>query len=521
MVEKRSARQKEVQSGTRSRLKGAELDRARVAAVAAFHGGQSLKAVAGQVGAHLTVVRRWWKAEFGETLMKQRAKDLQRAKTAANNRARMGPRELEEVDALCSGCGETFRTNRLSIARSSRLLCSECRGTDRKTDRECLVCGAPCVGARGLSSHVRHRCEAGDEAHRVWKAGQEDLRWSSKVEDDDYVRCRECGFRGETLASHLKSHGLTAEGYRNKHDGALIRARGLTERRSVAQAEAWEKASRKGARKQIECPDCDVVHEVSMFLALEMHETRCEDCRAAHELEKVEARWAGKSEPEDYVTCRLCGHRAQALNSHLINAHSDSDYKAEFPDAFLVAKNSSIMDKTAIRLDFTKEDLQLFMDNRDRVIVAEAAYAFDCSQLAVRRYCRQLGLQTRNRLAFQKRVLDRVGEVLGHLAYEWEFTDPGIRNPETGYLLRYDGYFPLVNLLVEAHGRQHDQFVPYWHKTEENFEKRVQLDLLKLRRARDEGYGILVVRKSDPDGFDEDRLRRRILDLGVSVPGSS
>lgn len=513
------ARKKKAQSGMRSRLKGAELDRARAAAVAAFHGEQSLKDVGQQVGVHLTVVRRWWKDEYGETLMKQRSKNLQRAKTTANNKVRTGPRRLEEVDALCAGCGDVFQANRMSIARSPRLLCSECKGDNRAPDQECSVCGFDCVGARGLASHVRHRCEAGDEAHRLWKAAQEALRWAGKVEDEDYVRCRECGFLGETLATHIKSHGLAADAYRKKYKGALLRARALTKRRSVAQAEAWERAPRKGAKKQIDCPDCGLVHEVSMFLAVEVHETRCGECLAAYELERVEARWAGKSEPEDYVTCLLCGHRAENLSSHLQNVHKNADYNS-LPNARISAL------RAAQRIPFNKlslsaKDLSPFMDDQGRVIVAMAAEELGCSQLSVRIYCRQLGLPTRNRLAFQKRVLDHVAGVLSGLAYEWEYTDSAIRNPETNYLLRYDGYFPLVNLLVEAHGRQHDQFVPYWHKTEEAFERRVRIDLLKLRRAREEGYAVLVIRDSDPEWSDEERLRRRLLDLGVAVPGES
>lgn len=213
--------------------------------------------------------------------------------------------------------------------------------------------------------------------------------------------------------------------------------------------------------------------------------------------------------------CRLCGHKAEALSSHIQNAHAEVSYKTLFPDALLVATDSIIRDKTALRLDLTEEELRPFMDDQGRVITAMAAEHLDCSQLSVRIYCRQLGLFTRNRLAFQKSVLDKVAAVLGGLAYEWEYTDTRIRNPETNYLLRYDGYFPLVNLLVEAHGRQHETFIPYWHKTQENFERRVRLDLLKLRRAREEGYATLVVRQSDPKGFDEELLRRRLLDLGI------
>ena len=255
-----------------------------------------------------------------------------------------------------------------------------------------------------------------------------------------------------------------------------------------------------------------------MFLAEAMHDTRCEECRAAHALEQLEARWAGKREPEDYVTCRVCGHRAQFLSSHLQHSHPDRDYGVEFPESLISAMTVG-QRICCNKLSLTGADLHPFSDSSGRIITAWAAEELDCSQLSIRIYCRQLGLQTRNRLAFQKRVLDRVAEVLGGLAYEWEYSDPKIRNPETNYLLRYDGYFPLVNLLVEAHGRQHEKFVPYWHKVPENFERRVQLDLLKLRRAREEGYAILVVRKSDPDGLDENRLRRRILDLGCRVPG--
>jgi len=51
--------------------------------------------------------------------------------------------------------------------------------------------------------------------------------------------------------------------------------------------------------------------------------------------------------------------------------------------------------------------------------------------------------------------------------------------PEIVSLLKYDFYLPDHNLLIEFHGGQHYNFIPYFHETEDNFLKQKERDIFK------------------------------------------
>jgi hypothetical protein len=150
------------------------------------------------------------------------------------------------------------------------------------------------------------------------------------------------------------------------------------------------------------------------------------------------------------------------------------------------------------KLNITRDDLVPFMDRQGRVEVAKAGQGMSCSWLTVLRACRRLNLPTRNRLAFQKRVLDAVSDVLGGAGYAWEWSHDEVRNPRTGYRLYYDGMFPSHGLIVEAHGAQHYRYTPGWHRSEAEFDERVALDAHKVDAAERLGYRVLVVRYDEP-----------------------
>ena len=353
---------------------------------------------------------------------------------------------------------------------------------------DCPVCGFPVANARGLASHFRHQSDTHPD-YETWKADQ---KWAGKTEDVDFVRCRECGYRSASLARHLGSaHGFTADQYRAKHgSGALIRNRRTEAKRRAGIKNA--KQDRTGT-KQVPCTTCGVAITVHKH-AGSLHDLRCSTCKAASE----EARWEGLEDGFDYVTCLDCGYRAVNLTSHMQNAHPD--YRERHPDAQIVAESSSHRSRSGNwKWDgvITEQSLTPYKDDKGRVEVARAADGFGCCHWTVLRYCRALGIPTRNKLATQKRVLDTVAQVLGE-PYKWEWSHPEIKNPETGYTLFFDGYFPKARVICEYHGRQHFEMIPYWHKTEEDFQRRVALEAYKVQRARDLGYRVIEVRFDDP-----------------------
>jgi predicted transcriptional regulator len=157
-------------------------------------------------------------------------------------------------------------------------------------------------------------------------------------EPEDYLTCRECGFRGKTLVMHLKKHGLNGKSYRAKYGADLpLRSEASEAKRRAGITK--ERRSRKGLTKVLPCSACRDVVEVSAYAST----VTCEPCKTKAE----EARWEGKTEPEDYVTCVECGHRAENLTSHIQNAHPT--YREDHPEAEVVALNSAVRDKTALQ----------------------------------------------------------------------------------------------------------------------------------------------------------------------------
>jgi len=187
------------------------------------------------------------------------------------------------------------------------------------------------------------------------------------------------------------------------------------------------------------------------------------------------------------------------------------EYRKQFPGAPLAA--TGVLTYPTHRIDLTKDDLEPFKDEKGRVQVAKAAEALNCSWVTVLHYCRETGIPTRNKLAFQKLVLDTVSGLLGE-PYKWEWHDPRIVNPLTGYCLFFDGFFSGPNLLVEVHGRQHDVQVDYWHKTRDIFEQMQERDHLKARMAVQLGFKMLTIRWNEPY-TDVGYLRKKLASIGV------
>ncbi len=156
---------------------------------------------------------------------------------------------------------------------------------------------------------------------------------------EEYVSCLECGHKAKSLARHIRPvHNMTAEDYREKHPGALIRSPAAESRRREGIQKSRQAPSYGGTKLGV-CPSCGETHEVSKFSI----PTLCAACRAKSE----EVRWEGLSEPEDYVTCKACGYRAENLTSHIQIAHPD--YRTCYPDASWNALGSGVRDKSKLQ----------------------------------------------------------------------------------------------------------------------------------------------------------------------------
>ena len=462
------------------------------AALDAFATEETFSAVAKRLGMSPNTLRPIWKDAFGEEAFRERGRELQAKAASKTARATAKTRVYKDITVPCSRCRtpHTLKSNQVAQMVGA-FVCEACR-----CDRECPVCGLPVDGPRGLSGHFRHRRDAGDEAHILYEQDTEDARWENLEPEEEYVTCLECGHRAFTLARHLKAaHGFSADAYRAKHGNVLIRARKLTETRSRAIQEGWGADAFLGV-KVVECPSCGGEREVSKYFG-PIHDARCPTCRAREE----ESRWEGKTEPEDFVECRLCGWKGLNVMGHIGgHAHPSmelSEYRVRFPEAPLFVEGACQYRAPGNKLSLTETDLEPFKDKKGGVQVALAAYTLGCADITVRIYCKQLGLPTRNRLATQKRVLDTIAELLGE-PYAWEWWHPDIVNPETAYHLYYDGRFEHSNLVVEFQGKQHFRFIPYWHQTREQFERCRERDAYKAKRAVEVGLRYLAIRYDEP-----------------------
>jgi len=253
------------------------------------------------------------------------------------------------------------------------------------------------------------------------------------------------------------------------------------------------------------CPVCNVGCVGDQ--ALKNHMSRFGDEAHKASLESLfkqeeDNKWKHLKEGMDYVTCAVCGFRGESLSNHIKLHGLDSEtYQVRYHDPIrseaLYKKRSEVMGAAQARNLFSKEDLLKYADADGKVVIASVAIDSGHVGATILGYCHKYGLPTRNRLAWQKAVLDKVALLL-HSDYVWEWSDPRLVNTKTGRRFNYDGFFPKHNLIVESHGQQHYQYSELWHGVIEEFETQRGLDISKERRAIELGYNYKIVRFTDP-----------------------
>lgn len=68
-----------------------------------------------------------------------------------------------------------------------------------------------------------------------------------------------------------------------------------------------------------------------------------------------------------------------------------------------------------------------------------------------------------------------------------------LRNPETNHMLYCDFYIERLNLVIEYNGRQHYEFIPYFHKSIEEFESDKKRDELKKKILNDNNIKVITI----------------------------
>ena len=539
---------------------------------ALFDSDESLKSIAERFKVSPNTLRQWWLEKFGRDLFDKRndrIRALGHVKTGEHSRGKS--RSVRKVSEPCAICGTAVTVSLIQRAHFNRILCPSCTSIERGFDRYCPVCGLGCVGQGGLSSHFARPPVLTSEAHAKYLVDMEEAKWSAKLENQEYVICKLCGHRAESLARHLLAeHGITAKQYKVLYPDALIRSIALKAVRGEAIRQGLKCFGQKGRTKQVICPDCSQEHAVSLYFAYDMHDPRCPDCkRAAFEEEQdhIYNSFNGKKEPDDYVECRICNYRAENLTSHIRSEHPDFEgyYLDIFPGSDIIALNSSIRVKTEAtreamscnannwqkgntkesdsrialaakkrgvtvsrkiaegswhvwgtpQIELTKEQLAPYCIKNGKLSIGKAMVALSHSSQVIKREALKHGY-TISRVHIREDIcISTIAMLLGNPLHTTEWNDGTFRNPLTGYCFRYDGFFPEHNLLVEYFGYYHYIFPNMYTRTQEAFDALQERDRQKAMQVEQDGrFKLLVIREDEPYD-DPDYLRQRLVDLGI------
>lgn len=92
------------------------------------------------------------------------------------------------------------------------------------------------------------------------------------------------------------------------------------------------------------------------------------------------------------------------------------------------------------------------------------------------------------------RILERVyglSDVFTSFHPVWAVSNKGV-------LYEYDVCIPSDKLLIEYNGRQHYEYVPFFHRNYYNFIKQQRRDGLKKRMAKKNNYNLVIFKYDDP-----------------------
>jgi len=90
-----------------------------------------------------------------------------------------------------------------------------------------------------------------------------------------------------------------------------------------------------------------------------------------------------------------------------------------------------------------------------------------------------------------------------------------LKNPDTGRSLYIDAYFPGHNLIVEYDGKQHLHFMPFYHKTRQQFLALQQRDRTKESLIKE--HGLLLIRISDKEPRTQEHVAKRLIEANVEL----
>jgi len=142
------------------------------------------------------------------------------------------------------------------------------------------------------------------------------------LENIDFVECKACGFKGQTLNRHLAKHGMTAEEYHQKFPGVRIACESVMRQQGESLSRTWEQKPKiEKPKGQYICSHCGCKFTHSTNLQLHL---------------KQEEKFANGTRGEDFIVCRECGMRGTNLSIHLVQHGLTSEqYLVKYPGELL------------------------------------------------------------------------------------------------------------------------------------------------------------------------------------------
>ena len=97
---------------------------------------------------------------------------------------------------------------------------------------------------------------------------------------------------------------------------------------------------------------------------------------------------------------------------------------------------------------------------------------------------------------YAKKCLVITGKIIKERPH-LEKTFSWLINPKTGKYLRIDAYYPSLKLALEFDHKQHNSYISYFHKSEQEFEYCKERDEIKNSLLRENGISLIRIYSSD------------------------
>lgn len=252
------------------------------------------------------------------------------------------------------------------------------------------------------------------------------------TEGVDYVRCRICGMTAVALGQHLVvKHQINAVQYRERFGTDAPTQSAKTLAKASVSRKGLQNPS-KGQTKSVPCGTCKEPFEIPLVVSTRVPRD-CPSCKRKMADDAAAAKqqsWEEKSEPADYVTCRVCGYKSASLASHIQWNHPElsARYNIVFPGARVASdavgkaiqngatglpRSDAWKQKMSIifRTRFTVKDFAPYMEPDGTLDHHAASKGLDVSLPIIRRCAEELGVPrtTRHSLGradYKKIILD-------------------------------------------------------------------------------------------------------------------